>query len=136
MKASHELRAEDSSPSRLRSLLHKLAPPVRESWWEPPGAPVFQLHLASNRQSTGAWVFEFGVEQIDGGDIGPLRDRYRQGDQEIEVHTPDLEPVPGGRRKWKLPSLSVQPRGDPVELELTFWWDGAQRGSGPSRRAR
>lgn len=124
IKAQHEAHAANIPGDIVRSLIEALAPPVPDDWWERPSAPEFRLHLASNRPKDGsAWTFTVELEQMDGGDVGNLSFRFAHGETRDSTQKPELKT----RRKWRLGQRSVQPRGDPFEVELTFWWDGAER---------
>lgn len=123
MKAEHESRATPLPGDFLRRLIDSLVEDVPAEWWERPGAPEFRFSLASSRPPGVAWEFNFGVQQIDGGDIGKLRYRYRHGEDEGELKEADKRK----QRKWRLDSITVQPRGEAFAIELRFWWAGAER---------
>lgn len=124
IKARHEAHAADIPGDVVRSLIEALAPPVPDNWWERPSAPVFRLHLFSTRPKDGsAWSFTVELEQIDGSDVGNLRFRLAHGEARDLMQKPELKTT----RKWKLGQRAVEARGDPFEVELTFWWDGAER---------
>lgn len=101
-KAEHEARATITPTTVLHWLIDALAPEVPEKWWERPGAPVFQFNLDSTRRDE--WIFRVGVRQIDGGDIGKLRYRYRHGDLEYDIRDADLRK----QRRWRLENLFVR----------------------------
>lgn len=123
IKEDHESRAAITPNQVLHRLIEVLTPEVPDNWWERPSAPVFHLNLASSRPPDRSWVFEVGLEQVDGGDIGNLHYRYRLGEIEHELKKPTLLKS----RKWQLGNLDFRPRGEPFELELKFWWAGAER---------
>ena len=124
MKADHEAHAGQPPASLMHRLIEALAPSeVPVNWWERPGAPVFRLGLASNRPQGGTWTYDVGVKQFTGGDIGTLRYRYRHGDQQHELEDADLRKD----RQWRLATLSLMEESQPLELELTFWWEGDER---------
>lgn len=123
MKEDHESRATVTPTQILLRLIEALAPDLPDNWWERPGAPVFRLSQASSRPDSGQWVFEVDLEQIDGDDLGNMRFRYRLGETENQLKSPKLLK----RRKWHLDNLAFQPSGKPIELELRFWWGGAER---------
>ena len=94
-----------------------------DNWWERPAAPVFHLGLASSRPKSGQWTLQIQLDQVDGGDIGKPRFAYRRGKDVTQPEAPTLR----SRRKWRLSDLTFVPEGVPLELILTFWWDGAER---------
>lgn len=123
IKADHESRAAQTPAPVLRRLIEVLAPQVPDDWWDRPSAPIFHLHPASSRPPEGQWTFEIGLEQLDGGDIGSLRFAYS-----LTVSTLDFKaPTVLRKRKWRLDPLTFKPQGQPFELHLRFWWDGAER---------
>ncbi|MDZ4278132.1 MAG: hypothetical protein U1B78_03220, partial [Dehalococcoidia bacterium] len=123
MKAEHEAHAAPLPGDLLRRLIEALVEDVPAEWWERPAAPEFHFGLASTRSPGGPWTFNVDVRQIDGSDIGRLRYRYRHGQEEHELREADKRE----QRKWRLEPISVPLRGEPFEVELSFWWDGAER---------
>ena len=123
VKAEHESGASRLPGDLLGRLIAALVDDVPADWWERPGAPEFRFSLASTRPPGEAWQFNVDLQQIDGGDIGKLRYRYRHGEDESELRAADKRE----RRRWRLDAVTVQPRGEAFEVELRFWWDSAER---------
>ncbi len=122
VKREHESKSMSTPSSVLHRLIEALAPSVPEDWWERPGAPVFRLGLASSRRDP-EWTYSVDVNQVDGGDIGKVRYQYKLGERDHEAADAFLR----SRGKWHLEDLKFVPQGEPLELQLTFWWDGAPR---------
>jgi hypothetical protein len=123
-KRRHEALAATTPVSVLVRLVEALAPDVPENWEDRPGAPQFKLSLASNRPESGSWTFEMNLMQVDGGDIGRLEARCVHGD-----HPQDWKKLELYRaRYWRIDPYSLQPTGSPFEVQIRFWWAGAQRG--------
>lgn len=93
------------------------------NWWQRPGAPQFHLDLASSKRPDEDWTYEFGLRQLDGGDIGDLRYAYSIGDTRFDWQQPRLR----DRRLWRLQPLKFRPEGKSIELHLKFYWDGDER---------
>jgi hypothetical protein len=123
LKYKHESRDLNVSNELLHRLLEALAPSVPDNWWERPSAPVFRLQPSSNRPPTGQWTFTLELEQVDGGDVGRLQARLAHGSDAPKLQPPDLMRA----RKWRLGSISFTPQDEPFEVQLVFWWDGAER---------
>lgn len=123
MKADHEAEAESKSTSLLARLVNVLAPDVPEAWEDRPNAPIFRLGLASSRPKTGSWRFEVQVNHIAGGSVGSFKARYLHGESATE-----LEKIPlRSEGTWRLPDYDFSPSGLPFEVQLSFWWGGAER---------
>lgn len=77
-----------SSKELLHRLVDALAPRLPDEWWERPGAPQLILGLASSRRQDQPWVFEATIEQVGGGDTGPMRARFRgdMAQQDLELY--------------------------------------------------
>jgi len=79
--------------------------------------------IVRRARPAGNWTFEAAPMQIDGTDIGKLRYRWVVGDGDPQFEPPDL--IRG--RHWQLKALDFTPTGRSVRLELSFWWEGAER---------
>lgn len=123
IKADHESRVDTTPSHVLHRLIDVLAPEVPDNWWERPSAPIFRLHLASSRPPEGQWTFQIELEQLDGGDIGRLRFAYSLAGSTLDFKAPTVLK----KRKWRLAPLTFKSQGQPFELHLRFWWDGAER---------
>lgn len=124
MKAKHEAGNYLVTAGVLQQFLDALDRRVPDNWWDRPGAPVFAMGFASNKRAEGNWTFEAAPKQIDGSDIGMLRYRWVLGNGDPPFEPPDHLIR---ARHWQLKALDFSPKGDPVRLELSFWWDGAER---------
>jgi hypothetical protein len=55
--------------------------------------------------------------------MGRLRFAYSLAGSTLDFKAPTVLK----KRKWRLDPLTFKPQGQPFELHLRFWWDGAER---------
>ena len=118
--------AFSSDQELLRRLVDALSPAVPDEWWKRPGAPEFRLNCASTRHNDRPWIYEVGLEQIGGGDIGNPRAGFRGATLGGEVKELSRDTA---AKKWKISPFVFERLSEPggLNLEVRFWWNGADR---------